>query len=66
MSKEIEKDMKSRLVQLADEFESSAAGLKALRAAEGMLDSETLEVINYLNRTAVQLRGLADGDEFTK
>ena len=59
MSTEMAKDMISRLEQLAEEFESSAAGLKALRTAEGLIDAETIAFTGHLNRTASQLRGLA-------
>lgn len=66
MSTEIAKDMISRLEQLAEEFESSAAGLKALRNAEGLMDAETLALVDYLNQTASQLRVLARGPVLPK
>jgi len=64
MSIEIAKaNMISGLQRLAEEFKSSAAGLGALRRAEGLMDAETSAFIEQLNRTASQLTLLAEEAE---
>jgi hypothetical protein len=52
-------NMISGLQKLAEEFKSSAAGLDALRRAEGLMDAETIAFIERLNRAASQLTLLA-------
>jgi hypothetical protein len=56
-------NMVSGLQRLAEEFKSSAAGLGALRSAEGLMDAETSAFIEQLNRAASQLTLLAEEAE---
>ncbi|MEB0170048.1 hypothetical protein [Pseudomonas sp. CCC4.4] len=51
--------MISELTKLAEEFQSTAAGLGELRIAEGMMDAETKELIDRLLYTSSRLRDLA-------
>jgi hypothetical protein len=61
MSVEIARaNMVSGLQKLAEEFASSAAGLAALRSAEGLMDTETAEFIDQLKRASAQLTLLAN------
>ena len=53
-------NMVSGLQKLAEEFASSAAGLAALRSAEGLMDAETTAFIDHLKRASAQLTLLAD------
>jgi hypothetical protein len=53
-------NMISGLQKLAEEFASSAAGLAALRSAEGLMDTETAEFIDELKRASAQLTLLAN------
>jgi hypothetical protein len=52
-------NMISELVRLAEEFESSAKGLDALRSAEGLMDAESADFIEQLRYTSSELRRLA-------
>jgi hypothetical protein len=52
--------MISELSRLAEEFEFSAKGLSELRKAEGLIDTESTDLINQLLYTSSQLRVLAD------
>ncbi|MGS0737819.1 hypothetical protein ACVBEG_15015 [Pseudomonas sp. GG8] len=64
MSTEIARaHMISELSRLAEEFEFSAAGLSALRKAEGLIDTESADLISQLLYTSSQLRALADAAE---
>lgn len=56
-------NMISGLQRLAEEFKSSAAGLAALRSAEGLMDAETRAFIEQLNRAASQLTLMAERAE---
>ncbi len=55
--------MVSELSRLADDFEFSATGLAELRAAEGLMDAESTELISQFLYTSAQLRVLADAAE---
>lgn len=64
MSTEIAKArMVSELSRLADDFEFSAAGLAELREAEGLMDTESADLISQLLYASAQLRVLADDAE---
>jgi signal transduction histidine kinase len=56
-------NMISGLQRLAEEFKSSAAGLAALRSAEGLMDAETRAFIEQLNRAASQLTLMSERAE---
>lgn len=55
--------MISELSKLAEDFEFSATGLSALRKAEGLIDTESSDLINQLLYTSSQLRALAGAAE---
>lgn len=55
--------MTSELSRLAEDFEFSAASLSELRKAEGVIDTESADLIKQLLYTSSQLRTLADAAE---
>ena len=55
--------MISELSRLAEDFEFSAASLSELRKAEGVIDTESADLIKQLLYTSSQLRALADAAE---
>ncbi|HEY0290366.1 MAG TPA: hypothetical protein VGC62_25725 [Pseudomonas sp.] len=60
MSTEVARaNMISELSRLAEDFESTAAGLSALRNAERLMDDDSADFIDQLRYTSSQLRILA-------